>query len=135
MNDYPVFRLNAVPHKDVARESKVFSLQEFEYFLFIRVPDVFAKDFELYQVDEVVDTDEFVCHRELWEHDPGRVWYKFKSHMLNTTTGYHTYRLSFINTITNDITLLYIAYVIQNNKPDKPYMYMAEGERKCSCGE
>lgn len=132
---YPVFQLNAVPHKDVASASKVFSLQEVEYFLFIRVAPDFARNFELYQVDEIRDEAEFVCPKYLWEHDPGRMWYRFHSKMLNLETGYHTYRLSFVNTFTHDTSLLYIAYVIQNNNPKKPYMYMDKENRKCNCNE
>lgn len=133
MATYPMFRLDAVPHKDVASASKVFSLQEVEYFLFVRIDATIAKVFTLYQVDEITDEAEFVCPMELWEHDPGRIWYKFHTDKLNLTTGYHTYRLSFVNTYTNDNLLLYIAYVIQNNKPDKPYMYMDKENRKCNC--
>lgn len=131
---YPSFMLDAVRHKDVASASKLFSLQEFEYFLFVRVPTGIAKSYELYQVDEIRDKDEFVCHKDLWEHDPGRVWYKFKSAMLNKDGGYHTYRLSFVNTTTNDTCLLYMSYVVQTNKPNKPYLYMDKDERTCSCG-
>ena len=130
---YHAFELDAVPHKDVALYSKVFSAQEVEYFLFVRVSAEIAHHFTLYQVDEIRDDAEFVCPKDLWEHDPGRMWYRFNSAKLNMETGYHTYRLSFVNTYTNDTMILYIAYVIQNNNPDKPYMYMNKENRRCNC--
>ena len=131
--DGTIFQLEAVPHKFVALASKVFSLQEVQHFLFVKVDAEFAKTYELYQVAEIQDKAEYLCDKNLWEHDPGRIWYRFRSHQLNLTTGYHTYRLSFVNTITNDTALLYIAYVIQNNDPDKPYIYMDKENRKCNC--
>ena len=131
--NYPSFSIHAVLHKDMASASKVFNEEEIEYFLFIRIPDDLAEVYELYQVDEIRDKAEFVCHKDIWEHDPGRVWYRFKAKMLNMRTGYHVYRLSMVNTVTNDTCQLYISYVVQSNKPEKPYMYMDEGERKCGC--
>lgn len=132
--EYPVFRISAVQHKDVASNCKVFSLQEFEYYLYVDTPVYIAKEYELYQVDEIVNDAEFLCIRDLYDHEPGRKWYRFKSAMMNKETGYHTYRLSFVNTRTDDTCLLYIAYVVQNNHPTKEYMYMDEDERTCNCG-
>lgn len=135
MKEFPAFRLNAVPHHDIASASKVFSLQEFEYYLFVKVDEKFAKVYELYQVDEIVDGAEFICNCHLWEHEPYRPWYKFTSHKLNRDPGYHIYRLSFVNTYNNDTCQLYIAYVVQSNNPEKPYMYMDKTNRKCNCDE
>ena len=134
MLTYPVFKVNAVEHKDLASASEVFSLQQFEYYLFVRVPDHIAKVYELYQVDEIVDKAEFVCHKGLWMHEPSRVWYRFHSAMLNKSPGLHVYRLSFVRPCNGDVLQLYIGYVVQTNDPDKSYMYMDPRNRVCgSC--
>lgn len=151
--EFPSFRLDAVKHEKVAFASELFSLQQVEEYLFVRVPVYIAREYELYQVDEIrctaipledpdsdsdsdrdSDSDSEEPETKLWEHDPKRIWYKFKSKLLNMETGYHTYRLSFKNLFNNDTCLLYIAYTIQNNKPDKPYMYMDRESRTCNCG-
>ena len=103
--------------------------------MFVQIDPEIAHHFELYQVDEIRDEAELVCHKDLWEHDPNRIWYRFKSEKLNLETGYHIYRMSFVNVRNNDTTQLYFAYVIQNNKPDKPYMYMDRENRTCNCDE
>lgn len=120
----PVFMLDAVPHHQVASFSKVFSLPEVEYFLYVRIPAEITKTYELYQVSEIRDEAEVLCDKNLWEHDPSRIWYRFHSEKLNLNTGYHMYRLSFVNVFHNETCTLYISYVIQNNKPEKPYNYM-----------
>lgn len=151
--EFPSFRLDAVQHKDVSHVSELFSLQQVEEYLFIRIPAYIAKEYELYQVAEISDvaipledsdtdsdtdtdtesdsdgTSNDAQINNLWEHDPYRIWYKFKSETLDMETGYHQYRMSFKNTVTGDTCLLYFAYTIQNNNPDKPYYYM-ENARK-----
>ena len=131
MKQYPAFKLNAVTHDRLAGESPVFSLSEFEYFLFVRVPSDIAKCYELYQVDEIVNKAEFICHKNLWHHDRGRVWYKFHAAMLNKHPGLHTYRLSFVNPSNMDTLQLYMGYVVQDSDPDRPYEYMDPSNRVC----
>ena len=135
MLTYPVFKLNAVEHKDLASASEVFSLSQFEYYLFVRIPEHIAKVYELYQVDEIVDKAEFVCHKNLWHHDRGRVWYKFHAGMLNKKPGLHVYRLSFVNPCACSMNTiqLYMGYVVQDSDPDKPYIYMNK-DGVCGCG-
>lgn len=131
--EYPAFRLDAVTYDKIATANKIFNGSEIEYWLHIHVPHTFARSYELYQIDEVADEIKPVCFKKLWEHDPGRAWYKFKSHMLNLTNGYHLYRLSFVNTHTDDTALLYMTYTIQTNQVDKPYIYMDREHRECNC--
>lgn len=133
MKAYPAFSLCAAEHKDLASVSKVFNVSELEYYLFVRIPNIMAKDFSLYQIDEVDNEIHFVCHKGLWEHDPNRIWYKFKFFMLNQEVGLHVYRMSFVNNHTNDTAQLYFGYVVQNNSPEKPYDYMHRG-RLGVCG-
>ena len=131
MHGHPVFKLSAVPCTVLASFSKVFSIHEIEYFLFIEIPEVFARQFELYQI-ECVDHDA-VPLTDSWEHESGRIWYRVRSSMLNMNPGYHIYRLLFVNKFTDDTSSLYISYVIQDNTPDKPYIYMNRDEEGCGC--
>lgn len=133
INAYPVFRLSAVSRQNMSSFSRVFNTNEIEYFLFIRVPELFAKEFELYQIDCIDDKSVSLSDNAAWEHESGRVWYRIKSSMLNMKSGYHMYRLCFVNKRTNDTSSLYISYVIQDNTPDKPYIYMNRDEEGCGC--
>ena len=164
--EFPSFRLDAVTHRNVAMVSELFSLQQVEEYLFVRIPPHIAHEYELYEVAEIKekaipledpdsdsdsdsedtvdidsdsdsdsdtdsdsDSDSEDDPKYPWEHDKGRIWYKFKSELLDMETGYHQYRMSFKNSVTGDTCLLYFAYRIQNNYTDKPYYYM-ENARK-----
>lgn len=129
----PVFKLDAVPYKHASSFSRVFSISEVEYFLFVEVPVDVAKRFELCQVSEVSDEVVAISDEDLWEHDPFRKWYKFRTDKLNLDTGYHMYRLLFMSRHADDTCTLYISYVIQNNKPEQPYNYMDKYNRECNC--
>ena len=126
--EFPSFRLDAVPHAKTAFASELFSKYQIEQYLYIRVPVYIAREYELKYVDEIKDRaiplepdSEGI---PLWEHDSRRIWYRFLSRMLDMETGYHNYRLTFRNKTTHDTCLLYFAYTIQNNDPEKPYIYM-----------
>lgn len=122
--EYPAFRLDAVPHEFSALASRVFSLQQVEKILFVRIHPDIARQFELIQVAEIADKAEKVTDKKAWTHDTCRIWYKFDPEYLNMTVGYHQYRMTFQNTLTSDTCLLYFAYTIQDNDPEKPYIYM-----------
>lgn len=128
MKDCPVFNLVAVPHKDMSTACRVFNTSEIDYHLFVKVPVDIAKNCVLYQVAEVADKIS-MCGPDMWEHDIGRIWYKFISHKLNMIAGHHVYRLSFVNYRTNDTIQLYMSYIIQDNNPAKPYYYMEEARK------
>lgn len=137
--EFPSFHLDAVTHDKMSYVSELFSRQQVEPYLYVKIPPYIAREYELTQVDEIKDRAYPLESKDsdetpLWEHDSRRMWYKFRSDILDMETGYHNYRLTFQNRITGDTCLLYIAYTIQNNNPDKPYIYMDEA-RKYSSGE
>lgn len=135
MKEYPAFKLTAVTHKDIAYASKVFSLQEFQPYLYVDIPVYIAKHFSLYELDEIVEKAEPVCVKCLWDHPQCSIWYRFHTNKLNQESGYHCYRMCFVDTFTKDIVYLYFAYTVQTNNPDKPYIYMDLENRKCNCAE
>lgn len=49
---------------------------------------------------------------------------------LNTTPGQHDYQIQYVDILTDDISRLYFSYIVQNDNPEKPYIYMDES-RKC----
>ena len=45
---------------------------------------------------------------------------------LNLKSGKHTYRLMFVERYTDTDFSLYFSYIIQDDSPEKPYVYMKE---------
>jgi hypothetical protein len=53
-----------------------------------------------------------------------RPWIDIKSTALNMDVGHHVYKLHFRQKYTNVLSNLFFAYTIQNDNPEKPYIYM-----------
>ena len=127
--DYPVFSLNAVTKNDIAANTKVFNIQDFEYYLWVRVPVEINRVFKFYQLDEF-EGKQNINIRDICEHLPGRVWYKFNSHMLNRNPGLHNYCMRMVNREDSTTITLYFGYVVQRSDTDKPYVYMKDGHAR-----
>jgi len=123
----PVFSLEAVPHTELALNTKIFNIHDMEYYLWVRVDPSFAKTYRLYEFDEVdLEKDISFEIKDICQHESGRIWYRFNSMLLDRTPGQHVYRMHMINTITNVTISLYFSYIVQREDTDKPYIYMRD---------
>lgn len=125
MTQQPVFSLDAVLHKDLANATKLFSIHDMEYFLWIKIDPEIARYFELYELDEVDINKKYdLTVDEFCTHEPHRIWYKFNSMLLNRDPGQHVYRMHMVNKMTGNTISLYFSYIVQREDPAKPYIYM-----------
>lgn len=129
MPQQPVFMLNAVLHKDLPSSTRVFSIYDIEYFLWVKVAPNIAKHFSLYQIDEVglnpkmnLDLSE-MCH-----HDTMNIWFKLTSSYLNRNAGQHVYRMHFVHKKDGHTISLFFSYVVQTEYLERPYDYMKKEE-------
>lgn len=127
LEDYPVFSLEAVLHKDLATHTKIFSIYDMEYYLWIQVDPMFARDYSLYQLDEVDPERKYdLTVADFCYHEDNRIWFKFNSMMLNRDPGQHVYRMHFVNKLNNTTISLYFSYIVQREDATKPYKYMPD---------
>lgn len=134
MSSYPIFQVEAVEKRDLASFTPVWNSDEVEYYLWIHVPQIVGRDFELYQIDEMVEPVKELTINDACYHQHMRPWYRLLSPMLNLTPGLHVYRMGFVNRHNSDVISLFFAYVIQCDHPKKPYKYM-EPSGRCGCCE
>lgn len=100
---------------------------ELPYTLPIFLGDNFNPSLKLYDVYELASTKRSVEHFEnIFVQQVGRPWIDVDSCKLNTLTGYHKYQLCFVNIHTDETVIFYFGYQIQDDNPNKPYMYMEE---------
>lgn len=125
----PVFSLVACTFDKLIYNTPIFNQSTVEYFLWVKLPSDIIKDCELYQVDECQPNNREVNWLNSIERDHNKPWLKITFRIFSNHVGMHIYKLSFINRYTNDVVPLYIAYIIQDDNPDKPYVYM----RKSDC--
>lgn len=119
-----IFGLNAVPRSKMAENTKIFSMDELEYYAYIHLPSELSSHIQVYQVDEVAPNPKRINVRGFMHRNDRRPWIKIVFGILDSSIGRHIYKLSCIDIHTNDLHDLYISYIIQNDHPDTPYIYM-----------
>lgn len=121
----PVSALEAVTHDKLGSATPIWNLNEVDYYVWINLNPAYTKHARLYEVSEVItdSSNENVLAIEAFEMT-SLCWVKVVSQMLNMTCGKHVYKLSFVDTMTNDTFFLFVSYIIQNDNPNKPYVYM-----------
>ncbi len=124
MSDYPVTKLEACRYKDISSNTKVFNLQSLDSIIWVHLPEDVSIYCELYQIDIIGDTNKEVPISRYIHRECNRPWIKINKEALDTSIGQHIYKLSFIDTSTEIIYSLFFSYIIQDDNPDRPYIYM-----------
>ena len=122
--------LVATKHDDMFRYRKVFNLTEIDYYLYVKLEPPLASIWYLYKVEEKMKDGSLVelqiSSGEVVRQSP--TWLKFQTNFIDTSVGLHVYKFTFVHTITNVVATLWFSYTIQNDNPDKPYIYMKRDE-------
>lgn len=122
MVEYPVCKLKAEAEIGVP---KILNKQRLEEFIWISIPTLIARTCYLYDVQEVCPKYRAIeNYVEIFEIRDKYPWIKVKSSGLNQSIGTHVYALDYVNPSTNDTMSIYFAYIIQDDNPEKPYIYM-----------
>ena len=129
MKEYPVFSLDAVLRKDLSSHTKLFRVEDMEYFLWVKVDPEIARVYRFYELDEVDGEKKDINIHDICSHEPGRIWYKFNSLLLNRKQGLHTYRMHMVHQHNETTISLYFAYVVQRTDVDKDYIYMHDQKK------
>lgn len=126
MKEYPVFSLDAVLRKDLSSHTKLFRIEDMEYFLWVKVDPEIARSYRFYELDEVDGNKKDINIADICSHEPNRIWYKFNSMLLNREQGLHTYRMHMVNKYNETTISLYFSYVVQRTDVNKEYVYMKD---------
>lgn len=122
--EYPVCKINACKYSELACNTPVINKNSLDSYIWIRVPSEISREFVLFQVDELVPEFKEFKFLNVIEQQCSKPWFKADINEMNLDSGQHVYKMSFVNRITNDTCSLYFSYIIQDDNPDKPYIYM-----------
>lgn len=111
----------AVSQSRLNTNCKVFNLDLFGPKIFIHLPNWIH---DTYRLLSIYDVDSKEAIADYFYESIHELWVDISRYELNLSTGIHTYELEFMNTITGDSLYLYFQYIIQNDDPDKPYVYI-----------
>ena len=108
---------------DLSRHSHVFNLHNFADIVCVKLPDDFPRDFEMVGLYNL-ETDKDIDFEDYVEQIMYRPWVDFKKSVLDTSIGQHVYRMDFMKAGFNIGASCWFSYIIQDNNPEKPYVYM-----------
>lgn len=117
-------RFTLYPHSEFRQYTRIINADDLEYFIWLKIPADISNRCELFQIDEILPNKQEIDYTIFTERECGKPWIKVITEGLNQSIGQHIYKFSFIDRNTDEIDVLYFSYIIQNNNPDKPYIYM-----------
>lgn len=113
---------NAVPYSEIASNRPVINISQFVDNLNIRLPNVPALEHhQLISIVNNADAQDTILSNPMTLNSR---WVDIPCKILDTSIGIHTYCLAIANSITQEIYRLYFTYLIQDDTPDTPYIYM-----------
>lgn len=119
-----MLKLRACKHSDLPKHTKVINKSELPYFFWIRIPSEIAKRFELYKLEEVGRCETEIKYLGSLSQEFRRPWIRIVANILDVDPGQHIYKMSFVDKMSDDIAYVFFSYILQDDNPEKPYIYM-----------
>lgn len=123
VSQVPIKYLVASTYNRINEHVQVFNKSELEYYLWIKLDVDIPSTYVLLNSYELIGgkREESITHVFIRDNP---TWIKAPTELLNLLPGYHIYRLEFVETSTSNTVSLYFAYILQDDNPSKPYIYM-----------
>jgi len=132
--NYPVCRIDACSHDQLSKHTPVLNKATIDYFIWIYLDPELCRDLHIFQVEDITAESVELPVTGFIERTSS-CWLKITSSILDQSPGQHVCKISMVNRITHDVVNQYFSYIIQDDNPDKPYVYMnvenASGCQSC----
>jgi len=118
------------PYDKYLQQQRAMSLSQFEHFMWFEIPEELALTCELYKVEELKPTLQIIEDYQGYIQREGRNrWLQFLGDFFNKSAGLHSYKFTFVDTISEELIPLFFAYTFQDDNPSRPYIYMRPRSR------
>jgi hypothetical protein len=112
---------------EIPLHTVIYNAKDFSEIVCIKLPPQMPRDMELTEIynlnsSEEVDFTDFVTR------DENRPWIDIQASILDKSIGQHTYRMTFSRLGCKLSATCWFSYIIQDNNPEKPYIYMDRSE-------
>lgn len=116
-------------HNDALAHTRVFNIKDIQEYMWLQIPAVLSPYIDLTGVVNMQVADGALPDfTEKITREGRNCWLKIDSTLFDTSIGLHFYRFDFHNPTTDEVIPLYFAYSLQNDDPEKPYIYMDRSE-------
>ena len=119
-------QITACSHSELPSYTNLYNRNEINNVIWVKLPDNIPTHCQLYDVIELIPDLNIINFTDNVTRECCKPWLQVKSNILNLLPGLHIYELKFVDTSSDDIYALYIGYQIQDDNPDKPYIYMED---------
>lgn len=122
--NFSVCKLLAGNYSEISSNVKLFNTNELTDYLWIKLPNRYSRPFNLIELDSIQPES---CSVDITDDSVFKenIWVKIPKDKLNLSAGNHVYRIKLQSVYSEDtVVMLYFSYIIQDDNPDKPYIYM-----------
>lgn len=116
---------------NLSSNTNVFNIQNFADTICVKLPDDFPRDFELIGMYNL-ETNSGVDFEDYVEHIMYKPWVDIQKSILSTEIGQHIYRLDFMQHGFSMCATCWFSYIIQDDHPETPYIYMKRDDSEDS---
>lgn len=129
--EYNVQKIVASRPEDVPKNTIIINKNQLEDVMHVYISPELARDFKMFEIHEL--TDFGLVEISLSDNvKMVRNWVDIKMSALNVKSGQHSYRISLFNKCEKITLSVYFSYIVQDDNPDKPYVYM-DGSNCSKC--
>lgn len=120
----PENMLTACSYKDLYKHTPVIHKNTIEDYILCEIPTE-CIDLTLYEFRNISGrlNEELNIYKTIIK-EPNHPWLKISSKVLDLDSGKHQYKMKFIGPCLREPVIYYLSYIIQDDYPDTPYIYM-----------
>ena len=107
--------------------TKIYNSKDFSDTVCVKLPPEMPRDMDLIEIYNLNASEE-LDFTDKTTRDEHRPWIDISSDILDLTAGQHVYRMTFSKPECKLNATCWFSYIIQDNDPEKPYIYMKRGE-------
>ena len=112
---------------DLPSHTVIYNAKDFSEIVCVKLPPQLPRDMQLAEIYNL-NSSESLDFADFVTRDENRPWIDIQSSILDTTAGQHTYRMTFAKEDVKLTATCWFSYIIQDNNPEKPYIYMKRDE-------
>jgi len=113
--------------QNIPSHTRVYNSKDFSDIVCVKLPPEMPRDMELSEIYNLTASEE-IDYIDQVTRDEHKPWVDISSSILDLTPGQHTYRMTFSKPDCRLKATCWFAYIIQENNPEKPYIYMKRDE-------
>lgn len=112
---------------DLPLNTIIYNKKDFSEVVCVKLPPQLPREMQLVEIYNL-NSGEELDFTDFATRDNNRPWIDIQSSILDTTVGQHTYRMTFAQEEVKLSATCWFSYIIQDNNPEKPYIYMDRSE-------